>query len=77
MTIEQLSVKVLSQLDLKTDIANDIIGLSIVSIIGYKSLQEIMLTTNFPEDKEFDSIEVINHLNHTKISELIETYLQR
>ena len=77
MTIEQLSVKVLSQLDLKTDIANDIIGLSIVSIIGYKSLQEIMLTTDFPEDKEFDSIEVINYLNHTKISELIESYLQR
>ena len=66
----------MSELELETDLGQDIIGISIVSIIGYKSLMDIMLTNDFPEYKESDSIDIITHLNHTFISDLIDDFLR-
>lgn len=68
MSIEKISIKVLSSIESNSTLTADILSLSIVSIIGYTKMIDIMMADDFPEDKEFYGVELIE-----KIKKLILT----
>lgn len=76
MTIEQAAVKTLSQLDLRDELSRDIVDLAIVSIIGFAAVRRIVNTTDFPEYKEGDLIDLLNEADHMNINEMVRDFLE-
>ncbi len=75
MTIEQATVKMLRYLNLRDELAIDMIDLAIVSVIGYAAVSKIVNTTDFPENKEDDLIQLLYEIDHMNINELVADFL--
>lgn len=63
MIIEQLAVQFLSSCNLKSDLAQDVVDLAIYSIIGFYATKQIVNTTDFPEYKESDMIDLLEEMD--------------
>lgn len=76
MTIEQATVKVLAQLNLRDELAIDCIDLAIVSVIGYAAMRKIVTNKSFPEYKEEDLLQLIYEIEHMNINEMVRDFLR-
>lgn len=75
MTIEQATVKVLSQLNLRDELGIDCIDLAIVSVIGYAAVRRILNSDNFPELIANELDDLIDELDHMNINEMVRDFL--
>lgn len=75
MTIEQATVKVLAQLNLRDELAIDCIDLAIVSVIGFAAVRKIVNSSDdvFAKDELNQLLYEIEHMN---INEMVRDFLR-
>ena len=75
MTIEQATVKILAQLNLRDEIAIDCVDLAIVSVIGFAAVRRIVNSSGdiFAKD---DLIELLYEIEHMNINEMVKDFLK-
>ena len=76
MTIEQATVKVLSQLNLRDELAIDCVNLAILSVIGFKAVRRIVKSNDSPDYKEENLLDLLDEIDHMNINELVSDFLK-
>ena len=75
MTIEQKAVQILSLCNPTSYLAQDVLDLAIYSIIGFHATKRIMNTTEFPEYKESDMLDLLDEMEHMNFREMVNGFL--
>lgn len=75
MTIEQTAVKALLQLNLRDELAVDIVDLAIVSIIGFAAARRIIRSDDFPGYKEGYLLDLLDEVEKMNINEMVNDFL--
>lgn len=75
MTIEQATVKMLRSLNLRDELAIDMVDLAIVSVIGYAAVRRILSTNDLLGNKAIDIAELLFETDHMNINELVSDFL--
>ena len=77
MTIEQATVKALSSLNLRDELAIDIINIAIVSVIGYAAVKRIYIEdADCPDCIADDLNQLFYELEHMNVNEMVKDFLR-
>lgn len=76
MTIEQATVKILAQLNLRDEIAIDCIDLAIVSVIGFAAVRRIVNSSGDIFAKDDDLRQLLDEIEHMNINEMVKDFLK-
>ena len=76
MTIEQATVRMLYSLDAHDELAKDMIGISIYSVIAYPVIKRIVESDDYSENKLDDLRQVLDELEHMSLDEMVRDFLK-
>lgn len=76
MTIEQATVKILAQLNLRDEIAIDCIDLAIVSVIGFAAVRRIINSSGDIFAKDDELRQLLDEIEHMNINEMVKDFLK-
>ena len=76
MTIEQAAVKTLAQLNLRDELATDIVDIAIVSIIAYSAIRRTLKVNDSSKYSDWLT-DLVYEVDHMNINEMVADFLSR